>query len=109
MLLLLGLVWYYVSGPSDWGKPAFSTTDSGKGEELWAWVQTLDETDPAYDGGTPKPVDWAARRDKVRDTFMVSWDSYEKYAWGMFPGDPLAFAGPFAKQVYRPALLIFTG
>jgi len=27
-------------------------------------------------------IDWERRRDKVRDAFIVSWDGYEKYAWG---------------------------
>lgn len=98
MLLLLGLVWYYVSQPSDWGKSVLITPDSAKGEELWAWVQSLDETDPPYNGGQPKPVDWAARREKVRDTFVVSWDGYEKYAWGTLRR--------FAGRACKSALLI---
>ncbi len=27
-------------------------------------------------------VDWADRREKVKEAFMLSWDGYEKYAWG---------------------------
>ena len=28
-------------------------------------------------------VDWNDRREKVKDAFTLSWDSYEQYAWGM--------------------------
>lgn len=27
-------------------------------------------------------VDWDDRREKVKEAFMLSWDGYEKYAWG---------------------------
>ena len=28
-------------------------------------------------------VDWDDRREKVKEAFMLSWDGYEQYAWGM--------------------------
>ena len=28
-------------------------------------------------------VDWDDRREKVKEAFMLSWDGYEEYAWGM--------------------------
>ncbi|KAK8197589.1 family 47 glycosyl hydrolase [Phyllosticta capitalensis] len=27
-------------------------------------------------------VDWSERRERVRDAFKISWEAYEKYAWG---------------------------
>lgn len=27
-------------------------------------------------------VDWNDRRERVKDAFVLSWDGYEKYAWG---------------------------
>lgn len=27
-------------------------------------------------------VDWDARREKVKEAFISSWDAYSKYAWG---------------------------
>lgn len=30
-------------------------------------------------------VDWSQRRDRVVEAFELSWDSYERYAWGMWP------------------------
>ncbi|KAJ5254871.1 hypothetical protein N7497_007655 [Penicillium chrysogenum] len=48
-----------------------------KGVELWKWAQTLE------DGKTSGDLsDWTARREKVRDAFIVSWEGYEKNAWG---------------------------
>lgn len=29
-----------------------------------------------------KVVDWGARREKVKEVFVQSWDAYEKHAWG---------------------------
>lgn len=29
-------------------------------------------------------VDWLERRERVVEAFELSWDSYERYAWGMF-------------------------
>lgn len=31
---------------------------------------------------TSAVVDWDDRRERVRDAFKLSWDAYEKYAWG---------------------------
>ena len=28
-------------------------------------------------------VDWDERRERVKEAFILSWDGYEKYAWGM--------------------------
>lgn len=82
-LFFLVSLWYYMSG--SWGKPEIKTSESQKGEELWAWVQSLDK-EPAYNGEELKGIDWAARREKVRDAFIVSWDDYAKNGWGMFSG-----------------------
>ena len=38
----------------------------------WSWL-----------GGQEAAVDWDERREKVKDAFILSWDGYEKYAWGM--------------------------
>lgn len=48
-----------------------------KGVELWTWAQTLEEGKTSGDLS-----DWTARREKVRDAFIVSWEGYEKNAWG---------------------------
>ncbi|CAI7633309.1 unnamed protein product [Penicillium bialowiezense] len=47
-----------------------------KGEELWKWAQTLE------DEKVSESSDWTARREKVRDAFIVSWEGYEQNAWG---------------------------
>jgi mannosyl-oligosaccharide alpha-1,2-mannosidase len=61
-----------------WGSVADIGPSGNVGEELWKWVQTLDEEETS----TSKYVDWAERRERVRDAFIVSWDSYETYGWG---------------------------
>ena len=38
----------------------------------WAWLNNKES----------KNVDWNERRDRVRDAFVISWDAYEKHAWG---------------------------
>lgn len=61
-----------------WGSVADIGPSSNVGEELWKWVQTLDEEETS----TSKYVDWEERRERVKDAFTISWDSYETYGWG---------------------------
>lgn len=71
---ILILLWYFYYSP---GLPAWKGANSSdKGLELWKWAQSLDSA-PAKE-----PADWNARREKVRDAFIVSWEGYEKEAWG---------------------------
>ena len=55
--------------------PGLQSND--KGVELWKWAQTLEDGKTSGDSS-----DWTARREKVRDAFIVSWEGYEKNAWG---------------------------
>ncbi|KAL4760803.1 glycoside hydrolase family 47 protein [Aspergillus foveolatus] len=93
IILLFGLfsLWYIVTGSSDTYRSPW-TPDTVKGEELWRWVQRLDSEQP-YDGTPLKGIDWAARREKVRDAFIVSWDGYEQYAWGFDEYHPVTKKG----------------
>lgn len=61
-----------------WGGPPAIVLNGNTGEDLWKWIQTFDKEDDS----TSKKVDWEERRQKVKDVFTVSWDSYETYAWG---------------------------
>ncbi|KAJ5157508.1 Mannosyl-oligosaccharide 1-2-alpha-mannosidase [Penicillium canariense] len=77
-LLVLGVcvltfLWYYKSSMPLW--PGSDSSD--KGAELWKWAQTLDDESPSKER-----VDWNARREKVREAFIVSWEGYERDAWG---------------------------
>lgn len=66
-----------------WGPSVADIGPSGNvGEDLWKWMQTLDEEDTT--SASSKYVDWAERRERVRDAFIVSWDSYETYGWGKY-------------------------
>ncbi len=42
-----------------------------KGSGIFSWL-----------GGGRSAIDWDERREKVKDAFIRSWDTYEKYAWG---------------------------
>lgn len=54
-----------------------SNTDSvEKTKERWGWL-----TRPEKVGTT---VDWMDRRERVKEAFTLSWDAYERYAWGMW-------------------------
>ncbi|KAK0637554.1 Endoplasmic reticulum mannosyl-oligosaccharide 1 [Lasiodiplodia hormozganensis] len=44
-------------------------------------------------GKTSAVVDWDERRDRVRDAFKLSWDAYEKYAWGYDEFHPVSKKG----------------
>lgn len=73
-LCALVLLWYcYSSRTPSWRGPG----SGDKGVELWKWLQTLEG-----DSSLKEKPDWELRREKVREAFLVSWDGYEKEAWG---------------------------
>ena len=70
ILLLLGLL-YWIGMFS----PAKTTTMvKDKSKSALSWLNK-----PAS-----SKVDWDERREKVKEAFMLSWDGYEKYAWGEY-------------------------
>ncbi|KAJ5678649.1 Mannosyl-oligosaccharide 1-2-alpha-mannosidase [Penicillium macrosclerotiorum] len=80
-LCALVFLWYYKTSA-----PVWKTADLGEpGVELWKWSQTLESEAPSKG-----QVDWAARREKVRDVFKISWDGYEKEAWGFDEYNPVS-------------------
>lgn len=83
--ILLVLLWYYTGASEVVNRVGLKRPDSAKGTDLWSWMQSfgVTESEKEETGGKKKSVDWGARRDKVRDAFIVSWDGYEKHAWGM--------------------------
>jgi hypothetical protein len=48
-----------------------------KAGKSWAWLQK-----PETSSGVK--VDWLSRRERVVEAFTLSWDAYERYAWGAF-------------------------
>jgi hypothetical protein len=46
-----------------------------KAKDGWNWLQTPEK---ANDN-----IDWLSRRERVVEAFKLSWDAYERYAWGM--------------------------
>ncbi|KAL8730430.1 MAG: hypothetical protein Q9166_004068 [cf. Caloplaca sp. 2 TL-2023] len=68
LLLLIGLLyWIGIFSPITTRAKVKDTSKS-----TWPWLSK-----PVG----PK-VDWNERREKIKDAFMLSWDGYEKYAWG---------------------------
>lgn len=56
---------------------AFSGDSSTLGVEKskgWGWLSTPEEVG--------LEVDWLERREKVKEAFTLSWDAYERQAWG---------------------------
>lgn len=51
-------------------------TDVAKkvGTNSWPWLRKSGSEE----------VDWNDRRERVKDAFKLSWDGYEKYAWGTY-------------------------
>lgn len=45
-----------------------------KVKDGWGWSQK-----PERAGGK---IDWLSRRERVVEAFTLSWDAYERYAWG---------------------------
>ena len=70
VLVLIGLAyWLGMLSPS-----AVKTNPKETSESAWNWLSSPK---------TSASVDWDDRREKVKDAFMLSWDGYEQYAWGM--------------------------
>ena len=43
-----------------------------KSKSQWSWLH----------GTGTDTVDWDLRRESVKEAFKLSWDGYERYAWG---------------------------
>ena len=69
ILVVFGLAWLFGLFSSSVRPKSSSSPISGK-----SWGSWLGSSEPQ--------VDWDYRREKVKEAFMVSWDGYEKYAWG---------------------------
>jgi mannosyl-oligosaccharide alpha-1,2-mannosidase len=41
----------------------------------WNWLQRPEES--------ARKIDWLSRRERVVEAFKLSWDAYDRYAWGM--------------------------
>jgi mannosyl-oligosaccharide alpha-1,2-mannosidase len=67
-----------------WGRTGSSSEKPVK--KAWNWLST--------DAGTKeKNIDWLDRRERVVDAFKLSWDAYERYAWGYDEFHPLSKSG----------------
>lgn len=78
VLVLLAFWWLTLGGIG-----AREAVVAKKGHDVWGWLQKED-TDQ---------IDWSERRERVKDAFVLSWDGYEKYAWGMDEYYPLSKKG----------------
>ncbi len=45
-----------------------------KAKDSWNWLQRTESN---------SKIDWLGRRERVKEAFVLSWDAYERYAWGM--------------------------
>ena len=70
ILIIIGLVYWLGIFSTSAIKPKPSDTN----KSAWNWLSS-----PA----TSASVDWDDRREKVKEAFILSWDGYEQYAWGM--------------------------
>ncbi|PKY04036.1 mannosyl-oligosaccharide alpha-1,2-mannosidase [Aspergillus campestris IBT 28561] len=84
-LVFVVFLWcYFVGYGLDVSRSKVATSDPGA--DLWKWIESLDAE-------SEKDVDWDARREKVREVLMVSWDGYENHAWGRDEYYPVAKTG----------------
>lgn len=83
-VFVLVCLWYFTAGSSKRQRHGLDTPDTPKGEEMWKWLQSLGDPATGIEDGRHQNIDWNARREKVRDAFIISWDGYEQHGWGMF-------------------------
>jgi mannosyl-oligosaccharide alpha-1,2-mannosidase len=74
------ILWVFWSGKSPDGvrHPIIKSMHGG---EMWSWVKSFDRTGKGQGAGKDA-VNWDERRERVKDAFLVSWEGYEKDAWG---------------------------
>ncbi|KFY07850.1 hypothetical protein V492_06767 [Pseudogymnoascus sp. VKM F-4246] len=65
-----------------WGNDEEKRTVKKKGKDGWGWLQNAD-----------KKVDWPERQQRVVEAFTLSWDAYERYAWGFDEFHPVSKKG----------------
>ncbi|KAI9670350.1 MAG: mannosyl-oligosaccharide alpha-1,2-mannosidase [Caeruleum heppii] len=53
------------------------------GKTAWSWLKN----------GQQGIVDWDSRRERVREAFILSWDAYERNAWGFDEYHPVSKKG----------------
>lgn len=56
----------------------------------WSWIGLSDSAG--------KDADWGERRERVVQAFEVSWDAYERYAWGTYRATARAFLNVHSKS-----------
>lgn len=70
VLVMIGLAYWF----GIFSSSAVKSKPRDINKSAWNWLSS-----PA----TSAFVDWDDRREKVKEAFMLSWDGYEQYAWGM--------------------------
>ncbi|KAH8676749.1 glycoside hydrolase [Tricladium varicosporioides] len=58
---------------------------SVKAKDGWRWLQR-----PEKSGSK---IDWLDRRERVKEAFTLSWDAYDRYAWGYDEFHPVSKKG----------------
>ena len=85
VLFVLFLVWYSGRGGSGaLDLMGFKPLHVPKGVDLWSWTQSFggSPSSSSEKEGKKAKIYWDARRQRVKDAFIVSWDGYEEHAWG---------------------------
>ena len=70
ILVIIGLAYWFGIFSSSAVLPKSRDTK----KNVWDWLSS-----PSIS----ESVDWDDRRQRVKEVFMLSWDGYEQYAWGM--------------------------
>ncbi|KAF6841261.1 mannosyl-oligosaccharide -alpha-mannosidase [Colletotrichum musicola] len=82
---ILGFLLLFFTGL--WWFGAFEDGSKAR-ESASQWRGWLRSSEPAG-----KKADWSKRRDRVVEAFQLSWDAYERYAWGYDEYHPIAKTG----------------
>ena len=78
LLLLVGvaIILIYFAGTSKrLSRPQAPPSDGGKEKTTWNLLSGMSK-------GKHSPPNWDDRKERVKDAFKISWDAYEKHAWG---------------------------
>ena len=62
-----------------------SSGDAPREKTTWSWLSRTEKSG--------SKINWNERREHVKDAFVLSWDAYERYAWGYDEFHPVSKKG----------------
>ncbi|RKF62794.1 Mannosyl-oligosaccharide 1,2-alpha-mannosidase [Erysiphe neolycopersici] len=77
LLIFVTYLWWF-----SWNK---QSRKAEKTKEAWSWLSKSEHNE--------SEVNWLERRERVKEAFVLSWDAYDRHAWGYDEFHPVSKKG----------------